>query len=602
MQAVILAAGQSSRMYPFENEIHKSMIRIMGKPILYYTIEALKRSKIFDLIIVTSGKSKTEQYFGDGKKLGVSIQYVFQEKPEGAGDALLLAGKYITGDFFLLNASHVEIDTLTEDLLNAKDKDTQAVLLARKKTTGVIQGVLKFKGRKVEEIVEKPKIGEEPSSMCVVGVYLFEKEFLKALNNTPKEHYQLEKAISSYAKNNSVVFLKTSKETVTLRYPWDLLGIKNYLFKSLRRSISVKSKIAKTAEIIGEVMIQDNVIIMEGVRIKGPCFIGKGTVVGNNALLRNGVNIGENCLVGSFMEVKNTIIMDESTTHSGFIGDSVIGEKCKIAAQFCTGNVRLDRGIIKTVVKGESIETGVKFLGVFVGAGSNIGIKVSAMPGIIIGRNATIGPSTVVMKNVPSDTKYYTKFQEIISKKNVLQQVFDSEVFDREAQTESAQTRGAQDFQKSIVLFDIDYTLFDTRKFKDSQLQDYNIYEEVMGILMQLSGLVNLGIFSKGETDFQKTKLEKTGMMQFFKENNVHIFNDKDANLINVLEKYKDSKLFLVDDKLGILYSAKKHMPQVFTIWVKRGPFAKAQKPIEGFSPDEQVENLSEIVRIVRSN
>ncbi len=580
MQAVILAAGQSSRMYPFENDIHKSMIRIMEKPILYYTIEALKRSKIFDLIVVTNGRSKTEEYFGDGKKFGVSIRYVLQKNPEGAGDALLLADKYITDDFFLLNASHVEVDTFIKDLLKAKDKYTQAVLLAKKKTTGVMQGVLKFEGRKVEEIVEKPKIGEEPSSMCVVGIYLFEKDFLKTLRNTPKEHYQLEMAISSYTKNNSVIFFETSKETVTLKYPWDLLEIKKYLFKSLKRSISGKSKIAKTAEIIGEVAIEDNVKIMEGVRIKGPCFIGKDTVIGNNALLRNGVNVGRNCLVGSFMEVKNAIIMDGSTTHSGFIGDSIIGENCKIAAQFCTGNVRLDRGIIKSVVKGENLETGAKFLGVFIGEGSNIGIKVSTMPGIIIGRNVTIGPSTAVMKNIPSDTKYYTKFQEIIAKKNVL--------------------RRAQDIQKPIVLFDIDYTLFDTRKFKDSQLQDYNIYEEVMGILMQLSGFANLGIFSKGETEFQKTKLEKTGMMKFFKENNVHIFNDKDANLIKVLEKYKDFKLFLVDDKLGILYSAKKHMPQVFTIWVKRGPFAQVQKPIEGFSPDEQVENLSEVVRIVQ--
>lgn len=418
MQAVILAAGQSSRMHPFDNDFHKSMIKIMGKPILYYAIEALKKSKITDLIIITNETGKTEEYFGDGKKFGVSIRYVFQEKPEGAGDALLLAGKYITGDFFLLNASHVEVDTFIEDLLKTKEKGGKAVLLAKKRTNGIMQGVLRFKGRKVEEIVEKPKIGEEPSDISVVGVYLFEKEFLKTLNNTPKEHYQLEKAISSYAKNNSVVFLNTSKETVTLKYPWDLLGIKNYLFKNLKRFISGKSKISKTAEIIGEVVIGDNVTLMEGVRIKGPCFIGKGTVVGNNALLRNGVDVGENCLVGSFMELKNTIIMDGSTTHSGFIGDSIVGENCKIAAQFCTGNVRLDRGIIKSVVKGESIGTGAKFLGAFIGKGSNIGIKVSTMPGIIIGRNVTVGPSTVVMKNIPNDTKYYTKFQEIISKKN----------------------------------------------------------------------------------------------------------------------------------------------------------------------------------------
>ncbi len=154
---------------------------------------------------------------------------------------------------------------------------------------------------------------------------------------------------------------------------------------------------------------------------------------------------------------------------------------------------------------------------------------------------------------------------------------------------------------KPVVLFDIDYTLFDTAFFKKSGLSEHKIYEEVMQVLDSLSAVATLGIFSKGESEFQKIKLEKTGMAKFFKENDMHIFDDKDANLIGVLEKYKNSKLFLVDDKLGVLYSAKKHMPQVIAIWVKRGPFAQNQKEIPGFKPDAEVENLREIVSIINS-
>ena len=154
---------------------------------------------------------------------------------------------------------------------------------------------------------------------------------------------------------------------------------------------------------------------------------------------------------------------------------------------------------------------------------------------------------------------------------------------------------------KPIVLFDIDYTLFDTAFFKESGLSEHKIYEEVIEVLESLSKIARLGIFSKGKTEFQKIKLEKTGMMKFFKDYDIHIFDDKDANLINVLGKYKDSKLFLVDDKLEILYSAKKHMSKVFTIWVKRGPFAKIQEPISGFKPDAEIMNLQEIVSIINS-
>ncbi|MBF8249934.1 MAG: hypothetical protein HW400_535 [Candidatus Levybacteria bacterium] len=155
---------------------------------------------------------------------------------------------------------------------------------------------------------------------------------------------------------------------------------------------------------------------------------------------------------------------------------------------------------------------------------------------------------------------------------------------------------------KPVVLFDIDYTLFKTGEFKDSHLQNYNIYEEVMGILSQLKNIASLGVFSKGEVEFQKTKLRKTGMIKFFQENNIHIFDDKEVNLLDVLEKYKDSKLFFVDDKLGILYSAKKHMPGIITVWVKRGPYAAIQKPIEDFVPSATINNLSNLYDIVSKN
>ena len=66
--------------------------------------------------------------------------------------------------------------------------------------------------------------------------------------------------------------------------------------------------------------------------------------------------------------------------------------------------------------------------------------------------------------------------------------------------------------KKPIVLFDIDYTLFDTALFKQSGLSMHKIYAEVTQTLDGLNNFATLGIFSKGETQFQKTKLEKTGM------------------------------------------------------------------------------------------
>ena len=416
MQVVILAAGKSSRFYPYNYFSHKSLIKILGKPIIVHTIESIKKAGIKDVILIVSKDSEIKKILGNGKNLGVSIRYVVQKDPTGGGNGLLLAKNYIKGDFFLLNASRVDFWEFEKSIALEKAEKDKAILLAKKEKYLEKYGVLKIEKDRVLDLIEKPKRGEEPSNLRLIGIYLFSKDFIKTLEKTPDEHYRLERAIASFVKKEKVKFIETDGDVPSLKYPWDLLGIKNYLFKNIKNSIGKNVKIAKSAEIIGKVIIEDGVAIMEGARIKGPCFIGENSIVGNNVVLRNGVDVGKECTVGAYMEVKNSIIMDGAKTHSGFIGDSIIGENCRIGAQFSTANVRLDRGSVKVAVNENEVDTGLKYLGTMIGRNTKIGIKASTMPGIVIGQNAVIGPSTVVLHNVSDSTKYFTKFKEIVIK------------------------------------------------------------------------------------------------------------------------------------------------------------------------------------------
>ena len=286
MKAVILAAGKSSSFYPYNYFPHKSLIKILGKPIIVHTIESVKRSGIKNIILIVSKDLEIKKILGNGKNLGVSIQYVVQKEPTGAGNGLLLAEKLINGDFFLLNVSHVDFFDYKELMLAKKNKNDKAILLAKKEKNLEKYGVLKVEKDKVLDLIEKPKKGKEPSNLRLIGIYLFSKDFLKILKETAGEHYRLEKAISSFSKNHPVKFAETKNEVPSLKYSWDILGIKNYLFKNIKRSIGKNVKIAKSSEIIGNVIIEDGVEIMEGSRIKGPCFIGENSVVGNNVVLR----------------------------------------------------------------------------------------------------------------------------------------------------------------------------------------------------------------------------------------------------------------------------------------------------------------------------
>lgn len=153
--------------------------------------------------------------------------------------------------------------------------------------------------------------------------------------------------------------------------------------------------------------------------------------------------------------------------------------------------------------------------------------------------------------------------------------------------------------KNKIVLFDIDYTLFDTAVFKDSSLSSYQLYDEIEQLLINLSSIVELGIFSKGEKEFQKLKLQKTNIEKYFHPENIHIFENKDENLQAVIKKYSDRKVYLVDDKLEVLSNAKKYNHSIMTIWIKRGPFAQDETLLNNFSTDKIVESLNEIEKFI---
>lgn len=413
MQAVILAAGQSSRFSPF-NLSHKSSLTLLGKPIITHTILAIKKAGITDILLVVSPKSIIKELVGSGEELGVSITYIEQPEPKGAGNALLIAQEYLHDTFFLLNASHIDADIFLEDMKKKNDANTTVVLLGQKTNNPASYGILHTKEDIVLDIVEKPELGKEPSDIRVVGIYLFKKEFIETLKDTPDEHYQLESALGRETKKGTVKWLKTEEEIITLKYAWDLFNIKNYLLSKLPHFISPKATIAPNAEIIGNVCIEEGVKVLEGACIKGPVYIGKNALIGNNAIVRNNCVIEEDVLVGSMMEIKNTILMKGATTHTGFIGDSIIGAQVKIAAGVNTANVRIDRGEIISVIKDQKVNTHLLSFGVVIGEKTKTGINVSTMPGVIIGNNAIIGPCTCVMKNVSSQTKYYTKQTDII--------------------------------------------------------------------------------------------------------------------------------------------------------------------------------------------
>ena len=395
----------------------------MGKPLILYLVEALKKEGLKEIIIIQGGERDIEKELGKYKIKG--IKYVIQPKPLGTAEAILRAEKLVKNHFFVLNAERIDAKEYVKPILkkfklnSKKRKQGQLIISAGPTKTPWLFGILKIKGDKVLDIVEKPKPGKEFSNLKITGVYFLPKDFIFYLKKIPINPYSLEEALLKYARERDVRIVKIKKDTFALKYPWDFFLIRKYIFDNfLKRKIAKSAKIGTNTFLKGKVFIGDNAKIFEKAVIKGPCYIGKDCTIGTHTLIRDYTDLEDNNLVGARAEVTRSIFQQNCQVHSGFFGDSIFGEKCLIGAGTITANVKINRGEIKSIVKGEKVRTGLKSFGCVMGRNVRSGIHCSFMPGVLIGENSRIGPRTFVRENVGSNSFYYTKFQKTI-KKNI---------------------------------------------------------------------------------------------------------------------------------------------------------------------------------------
>lgn len=406
--AVILAAGESSRFWPL-NQKHKSLIYLMGKPIIWWCLQGIKKAGVKKVFIVQSPKKDVEEELKKFDLEFLKVKFLIQKKPLGTGNALWQARNFLKSPFFVLNGDVVCSFDILKEIEKKVKKEKKPILAGQKTKTPHLFGMMKLKGERILKIVEKPKPGKEPSDIKVVGVYFLEPEYFNYYLKVKKGPFDFEDALSQYMKKKEVkaaiINQPEEKTPAFLKYPWHLFLAREYLFdKFLKNKIEKGVKIAKNVILEGKIFIGENTKILEGAIIKGPCFIGENCFVGNNSLIREYANLEKRVTIGAFCEVARSIFQEGVTTHSGYFGDSIIGKETKIGADTVTSNVRLDRGEIFSLVKGKKINTNLRSFGTVIGEKTLIGSKVNIMPGKFIGSNCVIYPNAMVKKNIKNNT------------------------------------------------------------------------------------------------------------------------------------------------------------------------------------------------------
>lgn len=422
LKAIILSAGEGSRMRPLTLTKPKTMLPVAGKPIIQYNIESLRDNGITDILLIVHYKEEmVRNYFGDGSDFGVNISYKTQKDFLGTANAISYGEDFIDDSIIVLNGDIILDDEIIHEIIkkyNYLTPDTLMLLTEVEDPSAF--GVVEIENGNIKSIVEKPKREEAPSNLVNAGIYIFNKDIFDKIRKTEiseRGEYEITDSVSLQIKDNkTVIGHKTSKDWIDVGRPWELIEVNEDLIGKLKTEI--KGTIEDGAFIHGEVFLDEGSVIKAGVYIEGNVYIGKNCDIGPNSYIRGNTYFGDNVHVGNAVEIKNSIIMENTNvSHLSYVGDSVIGSNCNIAAGTNIANLRFDNATIKTKIKNQKIDSGRRKLGAIIGDSVKTGINSSFSPGVKVGHNSTIGSGVLLYEDLPSDTRVLEKQTHIVQKK-----------------------------------------------------------------------------------------------------------------------------------------------------------------------------------------
>jgi len=395
LKAIILAAGQGTRMGPLTLNTPKVMLPITNKPLLYHVIKSAQDAGIRDFVLVVGyGEQIIKKYFKDGSPMGVRIEYVHQEKQLGTADAVGSVEGMVDERFLVLNGDIIVSPAHIKKLTGCR---SDAVLTARHVNNACEYGVIEFRDDRVLRIIEKP--ANPPTNLANAGIYVFPLSIFDAIHRTPlsaRKEYEITDSLQMLIdEGKDVVFLALSGKCMDIGKPWELLDANEYFLSNLQPVI--KGEVEPFATLKGSISVGEGTIIRNGAYLVGPVIIGNDCDIGPNCYIRPGTSIGDNVRIGNAVEIKNSIIMkDTHIGHLSYVGDSIIGERCNFGAGTKVANLRHDGRTIRVMLKGKLMDSGRKKLGTIMGDDVHTGINSMINVGAVIVSKTMIAPGELV--------------------------------------------------------------------------------------------------------------------------------------------------------------------------------------------------------------
>ena len=214
MKGIVLAGGSGTRLYPITKGTSKQLLPIYDKPMIYYPLSVLMLAGIRDILLITTidDLESYKKLLGDGKLLGINIEYRVQEKPDGLAQAFIIGESFIKDEnvALILGDNIFYGQNFSSYLTEATKKSSGATIFGYQVLDPKRFGVIEVnKNNKAISIEEKPKIPK--SNIAVTGLYFYDNKVIDiAKSISPSDRGELE--ITSVNE----VYLKDKKLSVSI--------------------------------------------------------------------------------------------------------------------------------------------------------------------------------------------------------------------------------------------------------------------------------------------------------------------------------------------------------------------------------------------------
>lgn len=401
-KAIIPVAGNGTRMYPLGVTTPKCLVTILNKPLLWWSIDALKQNGITELVLVISAGvfgQKIRDFVEAHPVEGVSIKFAIQEQQLGTAHVVQMAKEFFSpGEQFVFMygddlygpgtiQSVISVDGLAVTGMKVSDPEKWGIFHADE--TG-----------KLINVIEKPKefVGDIANIGCMKLDYRIFELFDK-LQISVRGEYELTDSLLMLAKLDRISVLQTQDYWIPIGYPWHILDATERFLPDIEDKR--EGQIGPNVTITGKIILPKSSVIKPGTVIEGNVMIGENCIIGPNAYLRQNVVIGNDCVVGFNVELKNTVVGDGTKIpHQAFLGDSVLGKNVNFSGLSGAANLRHDEATVRTPIKGQMVDSMRQKLGTIIGDNVKLGIGTKIFPGRKIWPNKTTRPGEIVDKDI----------------------------------------------------------------------------------------------------------------------------------------------------------------------------------------------------------